>query len=178
MTGFSNQLSNINQKFVNILDSLLSNTIDIAKYDNMSSYSPIEVVTSFNISKQLDQAIMDAIESEIKPHISLFVYDNYSYTLQNILNRINFTPSTDILSYNLSTLDVTLYYDGILESVPTQLTPKNASNSSSANTFTVIGFASVSQEVLNELNSLPNNINVAKYDDMDSYTAAEAFNVH
>ncbi|MBQ5492514.1 MAG: hypothetical protein IIT78_01370, partial [Mycoplasmataceae bacterium] len=178
LTGFSNQLSNINQKFVNILDSLLSNTIDIAKYDNMSSYSPIEVVTSFNVSKQLDQAIMDAIESEIKPHISLFVYDNYSYTLQNILNRINFTPSTDILSYNLSTLNVTLYYDGILESVPTQLTPKNASNSSSANTFTITGFASVSQEVLNELNSLPNNINVAKYDDMDSYTAAQAFNDH
>ena len=178
-TGFSNQISNINQKFVNILDSLLNNTINVSSYENMSLYTAS--LAWLSESNSLNQAITDAIETEIKTHISLFVYDNYSYTLQYILNTIYPTlPDNVSMQDNISGQipDVTLYYEGILDGNSTQLIPKGTSNSSSTNTFTITGFCTVSEEILNELNSLPNDINVAKYDDMDSYTAAQAFNDH
>ncbi|MBR4485966.1 hypothetical protein IKS57_01135 [bacterium] len=126
----SNQQTN-NEKVVSLLDSLLSNIIDVAKYNAMSSNT---VQEAFNVKATLNEAIKSAIENEIQNDASKFLVINSSYSINNIVDNIEINlPSaisaTDIEYAQIS--NVNLSYEGI-----------SLTNTSNSTDFTVEGFKS------------------------------------
>ena len=120
-----------NQKVVTLLDSLLSNIINVAHYDEMSSNT---VQEAFSVQKTLEQAINSAIENEIQNDASKFSSINSSYSIKNIVDNIQITlPKTisaeDIELAQIS--NVNLSYENTL-----------LTNSSNTSNFIVEGFQS------------------------------------
>ena len=168
--GSSSNDSN-NQKVVNLLDSLLSNIINVSQYDEMSSNT---VQEAFSVQKTLEQAINSAIENEIQNDASKFLSINSNYSIKNIVDNIQITlPKTisaeDIELAQIS--NVNLSYENTL-----------LTNSSNTSNFIVEGFQStVSSSDIQSINKqiakmIETNVNnIIEYNLNGSFVAEYLF---
>ena len=126
----SNEQTN-SEKVVSLLDSLLSNIIDVAKYNAMNSNT---VQEAFNVKATLNEAIKSAIENEIQNDANKFLVINSSYSINNIVDNIEINlplaiSATDIEYAQIS--NVNLSYKSTL-----------LTNTLNSTDFTVEGFKS------------------------------------
>ncbi|MBQ5492698.1 MAG: hypothetical protein IIT78_02325 [Mycoplasmataceae bacterium] len=178
---------NRNTQIANQLSLILNNFIDVANYENMSSYTAQEALnnantfinnSSTNPLSNLQKAIISAVETEIKNNIDLFSFEGVSYTLEEIINGLMVILPNSISPLNnqkSQIRDVGLFYNH-----------EEISSNTWLGTYTVVGFKDISlanttiqdkqnQKIANEIGwLLPASLNVADYDNMDLYTANEA----
>ncbi|MBR4486416.1 hypothetical protein IKS57_03560, partial [bacterium] len=128
-------INNRNHKIASLLDSLLSNIINVS---NMSSYTAADALYEQK-SDDLISNIKQAINTEIKDSGDSFAVDGIAYTASEIINKINISLPTSITvndDENAQIPNVKLSYNGI------SLTANNSSDSTT-DTFTIKGFAEV-----------------------------------
>ena len=126
--------TNDSHSVTSLLDTLLSNIINIAKYDEMSSNT---VQDAFNVQSTLKQVIKQAIQNEIATAANKFLAINSTYSIQDIIDNIQITlPATlsalDIEQAQIS--NVTLSYANTL-----------LENTSNTSNFIIEGFQSTVQ---------------------------------
>ncbi|MBQ5492685.1 MAG: hypothetical protein IIT78_02260, partial [Mycoplasmataceae bacterium] len=177
-----NELNNTN--IIKLLNSLLSNIIDVSPYYSMNTTSAAD---SLNDVALLDDAINSAIETEINSSINKFNFNGISYNASQIIQGISIKLPKTITLQDDETGQipaVSLLYNG---------TYLKASNGDS--TFIVDGFLKVSSsqvgynpggknsstnrnhQIANKLDSyLSQIINISKQTDIASMTAADALN--
>ncbi|MBO6072326.1 hypothetical protein J6P59_01495 [bacterium] len=163
--------SNQNNKTIksNIISQLNS---ELNQYINVQGYSNITASSALSNENSLDNAIISSLQKEI----TSFTFNNIVFDPQDIFNTNTLTikiPSSNAIIDNGQEIsNVTIYFEN------SQL------SNTQAQYFIVGSFkeetsegTSVSQQIANKLDSLLSNIiNVAQYDLMDTYTAAEALN--
>ncbi|MBO6021809.1 hypothetical protein J6P68_03135, partial [bacterium] len=175
-----NELNNTN--IIKLLNSLLSNIIDVSPYYSMNTTSAAD---SLNNVALLDDAINSVIETEINSSINKFNFNGISYNANQIIQGISIKLPKTITLQDDETGQipgVSLLYNG---------TYLKASNGNS--TFIVDGFLKVSSsqagynpggknsntnrnhQVANKLDSyLSQIINISKQTNIASMTAADA----
>ncbi|MBO6021489.1 hypothetical protein J6P68_01410 [bacterium] len=170
----STQNNTINKNVVNKLNSLLNEYINVANYENMSSYSAADALNEH--ANTLKEAITSAIEAEINNNFnSTFNIDNITYNANEIIKDLAITlPNAITLQddENAQIPNIKISYKGI------SLESKNATN-----TFIVDGFSyqinNKNDEIAKILNSLLNQvINISNYNNINSYTAAIVLSEH
>ncbi|MBO7044537.1 hypothetical protein J6W34_08670 [bacterium] len=170
----STQNNTINKNIVNKLNSLLNEYINVANYENMSSYSAADALNEH--ANTLKEAITSAIEAEINNNFnSTFNIDNITYNANEIIKDLAITlPNAITLQddENAQIPNIKISYKGI------SLESKNGTN-----TFIIDGFNyqinNKNDEIAKILNSLLNQvINISNYNNINSYTAAIVLSEH
>ncbi|MBQ5492693.1 MAG: hypothetical protein IIT78_02300, partial [Mycoplasmataceae bacterium] len=160
-------------------EAFTSNIINVSYYDNMWSYTAQEALNDHFSS--LQSALKSAILNDLEYYLeSIEVKVNgIFYTDTEIANNIQIIRSQATVISNNSSQEISgiiLKYNSI------QLTPQYTSGIITKN-FIISGFYNYAQiQNMNTISSealasLSNNINVANYENMSSYTAAEALNI-
>ena len=148
--------TNDSHSVTSLLDTLLSNIINVAKYDEMSSNT---VQDAFNVQSTLKQAIKQAIQNEITTAANKFLAINSNYSIQDIIDNIQITLPTTLSALDIEQAqisNVTLSYENT-----------SLSNSSNTSNFIVQGFKetisssdiqSINQQIAQMIETNVNNI--------------------
>ena len=148
--------TNDSHSVTSLLDTLLSNIINVAKYDEMSSNT---VQDAFNVQSTLKQAIKQAIQNEITTAANKFLAINSTYSIQDIIDNIQITLPTTLSALDIEQAqisNVTLSYENT-----------SLSNSSNTSNFIVQGFKetisssdiqSINQQIAQMIETNVNNI--------------------
>ena len=148
--------TNDSHSVISLLDTLLSNIINVAKYDEMSSNT---VQEAFNVQSTLKQAIKQAIQNEIATAANKFLAINSTYSIQDIIDNIQIT-----LPISLSALDIE---QAQISNVTLSYENTPLSNSSNTSNFIVQGFKetisssdiqSINQQIAQMIETNVNNI--------------------
>ncbi|MBO7043698.1 hypothetical protein J6W34_04060, partial [bacterium] len=126
--------TNDSHSVTSLLDTLLSNIINVAKYDEMSSNT---VQDAFNVQSTLKQAIKQAIQNEITTAANKFLAINSTYSIQDIIDNIQITLPTTLSALDIEQAqisNVTLSYANTL-----------LENTSNTSNFIIKGFQSTVQ---------------------------------
>ena len=126
--------TNDSHSVTSLLDTLLSNIINVAKYDEMSSNT---VQDAFNVQSTLKQAIKQAIQNEITTAANKFLAINSTYSIQDIIDNIQITLPTTLSALDIEQAqisNVTLSYANTL-----------LENTSNTSNFIIEGFQSTVQ---------------------------------
>ncbi|MBR4486756.1 hypothetical protein IKS57_05450 [bacterium] len=166
-----------NEDISSYLSSLLSTDIDVANYENMSSYSAAQAVTTYN--SELKQAILDAIQNQIVTKSGAsFSFDNINLSINDIMQNIEITAIPASISLtnveNGEIVGISLSYNGM------------SLYSSNSSMFIVTGFKTITAseefinqgiKIANELSKvLTTTINIGSYENINTYTASNALN--
>ncbi|MBO6023118.1 hypothetical protein J6P51_04085, partial [bacterium] len=148
--------TNDSHSVTSLLDTLLSNIINVTKYDEMSSNT---VQDAFNVQSTLKQAIKQAIQNEIATAANKFLAINSTYSIQDIIDNIQITLPTTLSALDIEQAqisNVTLSYENT-----------SLSNSSNTSNFIVQGFKetisssdiqSINQQIAQMIETNVNNI--------------------
>ena len=184
--NYGNNPQFANDNIAYALSLILSKTINIAKYDDMSTYSALNALN--NNSTNLTSAILAVIENMINENTSYYgvFFGDTDSEITSIMNDIKIIlPSYISLKDNESGQipGVQITYDGISVIAANDVN-ENLANIS--NTFIIDGFEpentsssntnnNVNLQIATALSALlSNELNINSYNNMNTYTAAEA----